>query len=161
MIIHHNSKKYQANMKKSESINTQQSSVQGFTLMELLIVVVIISILAITIVPQFMDAPDKTRVAKSQADVKNIETALSMYKLDNFSYPSTSQGLNALVQKPSGTPEAKNWKPGGYMQKMIDDPWGNPYQYLNPGNHGAVDVYSFGADGQPGGEGLDADIGNW
>lgn len=129
--------------------------------MEILIVVVILSILAITVVPQFMDAPDKARVAKTQADVKNIETALSMYKLDNFSYPSTSQGLDALIQKPSGTPEAKNWKPGGYLSQLPADQWGNPYQYLNPGNHAVVDVYSFGADGQPGGDGLNADIGNW
>ena len=133
----------------------------GFTLMEVLIVVVIISILAITVVPQFLDAPDKARVSATQAEIKNIETALNMYKLDNFHYPSTSQGLQALIQKPSGTPEAKNWKPGGYLSKLNEDQWGNPYQYLNPGNHGAIDVYSFGADGQPGGEGLNADIGNW
>ncbi|MCB1582352.1 MAG: type II secretion system major pseudopilin GspG [Marinicella sp.] len=133
----------------------------GFTLMEVLIVVVIISILAITIVPQFMDQPDKARIAASKADIKNIETALSIYKLDNFTYPSTAQGLQALVQKPSGSPEAKNWKPGGYLQKLNKDQWGNSYQYLNPGNHGVIDVYSFGADGQPGGEGVNADIGNW
>jgi general secretion pathway protein G len=133
----------------------------GFTLMEVLIVVVIISILAITVVPQFLDAPDQARVATTKADIKNIETALNMYKLDNFNYPSTSQGLQALVQKPSGTPEAKNWKPGGYLSKLPEDQWGTPYQYLNPGNHGTIDVYSFGADGQPGGEGLNADIGNW
>jgi general secretion pathway protein G len=135
--------------------------VTGFTLMEVLIVVVIISILAITVVPQFLDAPDQARVASTKADIKNIETALNMYKLDNFNYPSTSQGLQALVQKPSGTPEAKNWKPGGYLAKLPNDQWGTPYQYLNPGNHGAIDVYSFGADRQPGGEGLNADIGNW
>lgn len=133
----------------------------GFTLMEVLIVVVIISILAITVVPQFMDQPDNARIAATKADIKNIETALSMYKLDNFQYPSTSQGLQALVQRPSGSPEAKNWKPGGYLQKLTKDQWGNPYQYLNPGNHGVIDVYSFGADGQPGGEGVNADIGNW
>ncbi|MFC3194378.1 type II secretion system major pseudopilin GspG [Marinicella sediminis] len=133
----------------------------GFTLMEVLIVVVIISILAITVVPQFLDAPDQARVSATKADIKNIETALNMYKLDNYQYPSTAQGLQALVQKPSGTPEAKNWKPGGYLQKLSNDQWGNPYQYLNPGNHGAIDVYSLGADGQPGGEGVNADIGNW
>jgi len=133
----------------------------GFTLMEVLIVVVIISILAITVVPQFLDAPDQARVSATNADIKNIETALNMYKLDNYQYPSTAQGLQALVQKPSGTPEAKNWKPGGYLQKLSNDQWGNPYQYLNPGNHGAIDVYSLGADGQPGGEGVNADIGNW
>jgi len=148
-------------MKTEQNSNANKNSMQGFTLMEILIVVVILSILAITVVPQFMDAPDKARIAKTQADVKNIETALSMYKLDNYSYPSTSQGLNALIQKPSGTPEAKNWKPSGYLSQLPNDQWGNPYQYLNPGSRGLIDVYSFGADGQPGGDGLDADIGNW
>ncbi len=148
-------------MKNMQNFKSNTQYVHGFTLMEILIVVVILSILAITVVPQFMDAPDKARVAKTQADVKNIETAMSMYKLDNFSYPSTSQGLNALIQKPSGSPEAKNWKPGGYLSQLPNDQWGNPYQYLNPGSRGAIDIYSFGADGQPGGEGLNADIGNW
>ncbi len=148
-------------MKTKQNLKDNRKSVHGFTLMEILIVVVILSILAITVVPQFMDAPDKARVAKTKADVKNIETSLSMYKLDNFSFPSTSQGLNALIQKPSGTPEAKNWKPGGYLSQLPNDQWGNPYQYLNPGNRSLVDVYSFGADGQPGGEGVNADIGNW
>ena len=134
---------------------------QGFTLMEILIVVVILSILAIMVVPQFMDQPDKARVARAQADIQALQTALSLYKLDNFRYPSTAQGLQALVSKPSGQPEAKNWKPGGYLQQLPNDPWGNPYQYLNPGAHGEIDIYSFGADGQPGGEGVDADIGNW
>jgi len=133
----------------------------GFTLMEILIVVVILSILAIMVVPQFMDQPDKARVARAQADIQALQTALSLYKLDNFRYPSTAQGLQALVSKPSGQPEARNWKPGGYLQQLPNDPWGNPYQYLNPGAHGEIDIYSFGADGQPGGEGVDADIGNW
>lgn len=146
---------------KTTTQKTYPEKQSGFTLMEVLIVVVIISILAITIVPQFMDQPDKARVSATKADIKNIETALSMYKLDNFTYPSTSQGLQALVQKPSGSPEAKNWKPGGYLQKLTKDQWGQPYQYLNPGNHGVIDIYSFGADGQPGGEGVNADIGNW
>ena len=147
---------------KTQSLPT--SSLQrsgGFTLMEILIVVVIISILAVTVVPQFMDEPDRARVSQAQATIKNLETSLSLYKLDNFTYPSTSQGLEALVSKPSGSPEAKNWKPGGYINKLLDDPWGQPYQYLNPGNHGEYDVYSLGADGQPGGEGINADIGNW
>ncbi len=133
----------------------------GFTLMEILIVVVILSILAVAVVPQFLDAPDKARQARTLADVKNIETALSMYKLDNFQYPSTSQGLQALVQKPSGNPEAKNWKPGGYLKQLPNDPWGNPYQYLNPGSHSDIDIYSLGADGQPGGDEQNKDIGNW
>jgi general secretion pathway protein G len=148
-------------MMKRQKIQQPKHHQSGFTLMEVLIVVVILSILAVAVVPQFLDAPDKARQARAQADVKNIETALSMYKLDNIQYPSTSQGLQALVQKPSGRPEAKNWKPGGYLKQLPDDPWDNPYQYLNPGNHSDVDIYSFGADGQPGGEGLNQDIGNW
>ena len=133
----------------------------GFTLIEILIVVVILSILAIAVVPQFLDQPGKARVARAQSDISNLKKALSMYKLDNFNYPSTSQGLQALVSRPGGQPEAKNWKPGGYVEKLVQDPWGNDYQYLNPGNHGEVDIYSFGADGQPGGEGDNQHVGNW
>lgn len=139
----------------------KQQRQKGFTLIEILIVVVILSILAITVVPQFLDQPGKARMARAQADISNLNKALSMYKLDNFNYPSTSQGLQALVSKPGGQPAAKNWKPGGYIEKMIKDPWGNNYQYLNPGNHGTIDIYSLGADGQPGGEGENQDIGNW
>ncbi|MCF6288298.1 MAG: type II secretion system major pseudopilin GspG [Proteobacteria bacterium] len=139
----------------------QNSKQLGFTLIEILIVVVILSILTITVVPQFLDQPAKARVARVKSDVKDLNTALSMYKLDNFSFPSTAQGLQALVSKPSGTPVAKNWKPGGYIERMVKDPWGNDYQYLNPGSHGAIDIYSLGMDGQPGGEGENQDIGNW
>lgn len=139
----------------------KQTKQQGFTLIEILIVVVILSILAITVVPQFLEEPGKARVARAKSDIQSIKTALSMYKLDNFNYPSTSQGLQALSSKPSGQPEAKNWKPGGYVENMVKDPWGNDYQYLNPGNHGGIDIYSLGADGQPGGEGQNADVGNW
>ncbi|MEZ5495510.1 MAG: type II secretion system major pseudopilin GspG [Gammaproteobacteria bacterium] len=138
-----------------------QQRQHGFTLIEILIVVVILSILAIAVVPQFLDQPGKARVARAQSDISNLKKALSMYKLDNFNYPSTSQGLQALVSRPGGQPEAKNWKPGGYVEKLVQDPWGNDYQYLNPGNHGEVDIYSFGADGQPGGEGENQDVGNW
>ncbi len=138
-----------------------QRKPHGFTLMEILIVVVILSILAIAVVPQFLDQPDKARVARAQTDIRSLGTALKMYKLDNFKYPSSAQGLQALINKPSGQPEARNWKPGGYIEALPQDPWGNPYQYLNPGNYAEIDVFSFGADGQPGGEGLDTDIGNW
>ncbi len=134
---------------------------RGFTLIEILIVVVILSILAITVVPQFLEEPGKARVARAKSDIQSLKTALSMYKLDNYQYPSTSQGLQALVSKPSGQPLAKNWKPGGYIENMIKDPWGNEYQFLNPGNHGAIDIYSLGADGQPGGEDQNTDVGNW
>lgn len=134
---------------------------QGFTLIEILIVVVILSILAITVVPQFLEEPGKARVARAKSDIQSLKTALSMYKLDNFQYPSTSQGLQALISKPSGQPLAKNWKPGGYVENMVKDPWGNDYQYLNPGNHSTIDIYSLGADGQPGGEEQNSDVGNW
>ncbi|MCF6318474.1 MAG: type II secretion system major pseudopilin GspG [Proteobacteria bacterium] len=140
-------------------INTKKP--HGFTLIEILIVVVILSILAIAVVPQFLEEPGKARVVKAKSDIQSLKTALSMYKLDNFQYPSTSQGLQSLTSKPSGQPLAKNWKPGGYIENMIKDPWGNDYQYLNPGNHGTIDIYSLGADGQPGGEGQNADVGNW
>jgi general secretion pathway protein G len=148
-------------MKKIKYSLTSKSNNNGFTLIEILIVVVILSILAITVVPQFLDQPGKARVARAQADIQNLNKALSMYKLDNFNYPSTSQGLQALTTPPSGQPAAKNWKPGGYIEKLIMDPWGNPYQYLNPGSHGTIDIYSLGADGQPGGEEENQDVGNW
>lgn len=145
-------------MKMMKNLHKQN---KGFTLIEILIVVVIISVLAIAVVPQFLDQPGKARVARAQSDIQNIKKALSMYKLDNYSYPSTSQGLQALVNAPSGQPEAKNWKPGGYVEKLVTDPWGNPYQYLNPGSRSQIDIYSFGADGQPGGVEENQDIGNW
>ncbi len=134
---------------------------QGFTLIEVMVVVVILGILAAVVVPKIMDNPDKARVTKAKADIRAFESALDLYKLDNFNYPSTDQGLEALVSKPAGSPEAKNWKAGGYLGKLPNDPWGNPYQYLQPGSHGSVDIFSYGADGRPGGEGVEADIGNW
>jgi len=133
----------------------------GFTLIEVMVVVVILGILAAVIVPKIMDNPDKARVVKAKQDVQALKNALDLYKLDNFSYPSTDQGLQALVQKPSGSPEARNWKQGGYLDRLPKDPWRGDYQYLSPGVHASVDVYSLGADGRPGGDGINADIGNW
>jgi len=133
----------------------------GFTLIEVMVVIVILGILAAVVVPRVMDNPDKARVAKAKNDIQALESALDLYKLDNFNYPSTDQGLQALVTEPSGTPAAKNWKPGGYMKRLPADPWGNAYQYLNPGVNGAIDIFSYGADGTEGGDGLNADIGNW
>jgi general secretion pathway protein G len=103
---------------------------------------------------------DDARVTKAKADIQALETALTMYKLDNFTYPSTEQGLRALVEKP-GDDSAKNWRPGGYLKRVNKDPWGNDYQYAAPGTHGELDLYSMGADGRVGGDGLNADIGNW
>lgn len=138
--------------------NTRQAAQRGFTLIEVMVVVVILGILAAIVVPRIMDRPDTARVTKAQSDIRAIEQALNLYKLDNHAYPSTDEGLEALTQKPSGAP---NWKEGGYIDRLPKDPWNKPYQYLNPGAHGTVDIYSLGADGQPGGDGVDADIGNW
>jgi len=133
----------------------------GFTLIEILVVIVILGILAAVVVPRVMDQPDQARVTKARQDVQALVTALNLYRLDNFAYPSTDQGLEALVERPAGNPPAPNWKQGGYIDRLPRDPWGNPYQYLNPGLNGEIDVYSLGADGAAGGEGLNADIGNW
>ena len=133
----------------------------GFTLIEIMVVVVILGILASVVVPRIMDNPDKARMVKAKSDVQAIKGALDLYKLDNFNYPSTDQGLQALVSKPGGSPEAKNWKQGGYLDALPKDPWGNDYQYLSPGVNAEIDVFSYGADGRPGGEGASADIGNW
>lgn len=132
----------------------------GFTLIEIMVVVVILGILAAIVVPRVMDNPDKARVVTAKQQIRTIETALNMYRLDNFKYPTSDQGLEALVSAP-GDASVKNFKQGGYMPKLPNDPWGNPFQYLNPGAKGEIDIYSLGADGQPGGEGVDADIGNW
>jgi general secretion pathway protein G len=134
---------------------------QGFTLIEIMVVVVILSILAAIVVPKIMDRPDQARQVKAQQDVRVIESSLKLYRLDNHFYPSTDQGLEALLTLPSGDPEPKNWKDGGYLDRIPEDPWGGEYLYLNPGVHGAIDVFSLGADGQPGGEGINGDIGNW
>ena len=133
----------------------------GFTLIEVMVVVVILSILAAVIVPKIMGRPEQARIVKAKQDVRVLESALKTYKLDNFTFPSTDQGLEALVKKPAGSPEPKHWKDGGYLDRLPNDPWGHPYQYLNPGAHGSIDIFSLGADGQTGGEGKDADIGNW
>lgn len=139
----------------------RRNAQRGFTLIEIMVVVVILGILAAIVVPRIMDQPDKARVAKAKQDIQVLSTALNLYKLDNFTYPSTQQGLQALVSKPSGDPAAPNWKPGGYIQQLPMDPWGRPYQYLQPGTHGEYDLFSLGADGKPGGDGINADIGNW
>lgn len=137
----------------------RSSATRGFTLIELLVVLVIIGVLAALIVPKVLDRADESRVTAAHTDVNTLMQALKMYKLDNLRYPSAEQGLDALVHKPGvGTPPP-NWKP--YLEKLPNDPWGHPYQYANPGVKGEVDVFSFGADGQPGGEGRDADVGSW
>ncbi|KMN11519.1 type II secretion system major pseudopilin GspG [Pseudomonas helleri] len=138
------------------------STQRGFTLIEIMVVVVIIGVLGAIVVPQFMSRPDQAKVTAAHTDIQAISTALEMYRLDTFNYPSTQQGLEALVTRPTGTPLAKNWNPQGYLKSLPVDPWGTPYQYLNPGTHSAgYDLFSFGADGVQGGEGFATDIGNW
>jgi general secretion pathway protein G len=132
----------------------------GFTLIEIMVVVIIIGLLAAVVVPQFLGRVDDARVAKAKEDIQALETALTMYKLDNFNYPTPEMGLKALVEKPND-PNVKNWRPGGYLKHLNKDPWGNDYQYQVPGTHGEYDLYSFGADGQAGGQGVNADVGNW
>ena len=136
-----------------------RKSQSGFTLIEVMVVVVFLGILASVIIPKIMDKPDEARIVKAKQDIRTLESTLEMYRLDNYVYPSTDQGLQALVQKPSANPEPPHWKQ--YLDRLPMDPWGHPYQYLNPGSHGAVDIWTTGADGQPGGDGVNADIGNW
>ena len=133
----------------------------GFTLIEIMVVVVILGILAALVVPQVMNRPDQAKVTVAKGDIKAIGAALDMYKLDNYSYPSTQQGLDALVKKPGGNPQPKNWNRDGYLKRVPNDPWGNEYQFLSPGTQGQYDLYSYGADGKQGGSELNADIGNW
>ncbi len=134
---------------------------QGFTLIEIMVVVVILGILAAVVVPRIMDRPDEARIIKAKTDIRSLKAALNLYKLDNFQYPTTDQGLEALVKKPTIPPEPPHWKASGYVETLPTDPWGRPYQYLSPGQHGPVDIYSLGADGQLGGSGANADIGSW
>lgn len=134
---------------------------RGFTFIEIMVAIAIIAILSAIIVPRVINRVDDAAVAKARADVQSLVTALNLYKLDNYNYPSTDQGLDALRAKPAGQPEAANWKAGGYVDQLPKDPWGNAYQYLAPGQHGPIDVFTLGRDGRPGGEGPDADIGNW
>lgn len=134
---------------------------RGFTLIEVMVVIVILGVLAALVVPKVMGRPDEARVAAARQDIASLMQALKLYRLDNRRYPSTEQGLQSLVSKPGSPPVPENWKAGGYVERLPLDPWGKPYQFLNPGLRGEIDVFSFGADGVAGGEGLDADIGNW
>ena len=134
---------------------------KGFTLIELMVVLVILGVLAAIIAPKIMDRPDEARIIAAKQDISSVVQALKLYRLDNIRYPSTEQGLQALVTKPAIEPIPSNWKSGGYLERLPKDPWGNAYLYLNPGRNGEIDVFSLGPDGQTGGEGKDADIGNW
>ena len=139
----------------------KSATARGFTLIEIMVVVVIMGILAALIVPKLMGRTDDARIIAAKQDIATVMQALKLYKLDNQRYPTTEQGLQALITKPTTGPAADGWKSGGYVDKLPHDPWGNPYQYLSPGINGELDVFSLGADGQPGGVGNDADIGSW
>ncbi len=143
-------------------MQVQRRKQQGFTLIELVVVIVILGVLATMVVPKLIGHTDDARMVKAKSDIAALQTALDLYKLDNYNYPSTDQGLEALVSKPSGSPEPKNWRADGYINRLPKDPWGNDYLYLNPGSRGgAVDIFSYGADGRQGGDGPNADVGNW
>ena len=135
--------------------------VKGFTLIEIMVVVVIIGLLATLVLPRVLGRQDEAFIAKAKSDIRALSAGLKLYKLDNFNYPSTEQGLESLVSKPSGEPPAKNWKQGGYIDRLPSDPWGNPYQYLSPGEKMEFDLWSYGSDGKSGGDQVAADIGNW
>ena len=137
--------------------NRPRFKASGFTLIEVMVVVVILSILAAIVVPKIMDRPEQARVVKAKNDIRALEAALNLYRLDNMIYPTTDQGLEALVSRPSDSPEPKNWKEGGYIDRLPNDPWGNPYLYLYPGTRGAMDIYTTGPDLQS----PEDDIGNW
>lgn len=145
-------------MSAAKISNSQRQN--GFTLIEIMVVVIIIGILAAIVAPNVIGRLDDANETKVAADISGMEAALKLYRLDNFTYPSTEQGLDALVTQPND-PSIRNWNAGGYLDNLVNDPWGNPYQYLFPGNNGEFDIYTLGRDGRPGGEGPDADIGNW
>ena len=134
---------------------------RGFTLIEVMVVIVILGILAALVVPRLLSRPDEARIVAAKQDIAVIGQALKLYRLDNQRYPTSEQGLRSLTAKPEIAPAPPNWKTGGYIERLPKDPWGNAYVYVSPGLHGEIDVMSFGADGKPGGEGIDADIGSW
>lgn len=145
----------------STEIKSNNNLQAGFSLLELMVVVVIMSILALVIVPRVINRPDQARLARVQSDLAVLENALQLYKLDNLRFPTTEQGLSALVSKPESDPVPPNWAQNGYIDRLPEDPWGGPYQYLSPGVHGEFDVFTYGADRVTGGDGLDADLGSW
>lgn len=132
---------------------------RGFSLIEIMVVVVILGILAALVVPKIVSRPEEARIVKAKQDVLAIQNAMELYKLDNGFYPSTDQGITALVEKPTSSPNPSNWK--SYLKSLPKDPWGHDYNYLNPGQHNEIDIFSYGPTGQPGGTGQDAEIGNW
>jgi general secretion pathway protein G len=148
-------------MQKAFNSSARRRFARGFTLVEIMVVVVILGILGAMVAPKLFGHVGQSKVAAAKVDIATVIQALKLYKLDNQRYPTTEQGLQALITRPTSGPAANGWKEGGYLDKLPKDPWGNPYQYLQPGIKGEIDVFSLGADGQPGGAGEDADIGSW
>jgi general secretion pathway protein G len=146
-------------MKMANGFNGRWQRMRGFTLIEIMAVIVILGVLAALVVPRVIGTPDQAKAIAAKQDIASVRQALNLYRLDNSRYPTTEQGLQALVTRPADGPSAQNWKQ--YLDKMPKDPWGKPYQFLNPGVRGEIDIFSFGADGQSGGTGVDADIGSW
>ena len=144
-----------------ESLAFKHRRQQGLTLLEIMVVIVILGLLVAVVAPNVLQNQDRAMVEKARADIAVLEQSLDMYKLDNHVYPTTDQGLMALVKAPQTGPQPKNYRSNGYIKRLPDDPWGNPYQYIQPGEHGPYDLYSLGADGEEGGEELASDIVNW
>lgn len=147
-------------MTRSRNVSTFRRA-RGFTLLEIMVVIFIIGLLVAIVAPNVLSNQDDAMRQKARADLSTLEQALDMYRLDNYRYPTTRQGLAALTSAPGQEPLPRNYRQDGYVRRLPSDPWGNDYQYRSPGEQGTFDVYSLGADGRPGGEGLDADIGNW
>jgi general secretion pathway protein G len=158
-----NQKYSSMNCQRISQLNSQRNNQGGFTLIELMVVIVILSVLAVWVAPKIMGRPEQAKQVKTQVDIQSIETALKLYKLDNGVYPTTEQGLEALIQKPDTGRQPKNWRAGGYLEKgkVPKDAWGNQFVYLSPGMNGDYDIISYGADGEPGGEEYNKDINNW
>lgn len=148
-------------MQASQTVVARDRRDAGFSLLELMVVVVIMSILALVIMPRIIDRPDQARIARVQTDLSVLDSAVRLYRLDNFRYPTTEQGLRALVEQPGSDPIPQNWAANGYIDRLPKDPWGGEYQYLEPGIHGEFDIFTLGADGVAGGTGADSDIGTW
>jgi len=142
-------------------LSSRAAGQRGFTLLEIMVVIFIIGLLIAIVAPNVLSNQDDAMQQKARADISTLEQALDMYRLDNYRYPTTQQGLEALVSRPSQAPEPKNYRADGYIRRLPEDPWGHPYQYRSPGEHGSVDIFSLGADNATGGEDTDADIGNW
>ena len=148
-------------LRRTTRLEPTRPCARGFTLIEIMVVIVILGVLAALVVPRVLERPDEARAVAAKSDIAAILQALKLYRLDNQRYPTAEQGLAALVTRPELPPVPANWKPNGYLDKLRNDPWGRPYQYLIPGLKGDIDVWSFGADGQPGGSGTNADVGSW